>query len=68
MLNKFENLNAITANEVMSSNPLTIDSDAMATEAAAIMQDKKITQLIVTKNNEYFGFIHLHDLYSEGII
>ncbi len=68
MLNKFENLNAITANEVMSSNPLTIDSEAMATEAAAIMQDKKITQLIVTKNNEYFGFIHLHDLYSEGII
>lgn len=68
MLNKFENLQNITATDFMSTNPLTISSDAMATEAATIMQDKKITQLIVTKNNQYFGFIHLHDLYSEGII
>lgn len=68
MLNKFENLSQITAQDVMSSNPMSIDANAMATEAAAIMQDKKITQLIVTKNNSYFGFIHLHDLYSEGII
>ncbi len=68
MLNKFENLQNITATDFMSTNPLSISSDAMATEAAAIMQDKKITQLIVTKNNQYFGFIHLHDLYSEGII
>lgn len=68
MLNKFEDLSQITAQDVMSSNPMSIDANAMATEAAAIMQDKKITQLIVTKNNSYFGFIHLHDLYSEGII
>ncbi len=68
MLNKFDNLQNITATDFMSKNPLTISSDAMATEAATIMQDKKITQLIVTKNNQYFGFIHLHDLYSEGII
>lgn len=68
MLNKFEDLQNITATDFMSTNPLSISSDAMATEAAAIMQDKKITQLIVTKNNQYFGFIHLHDLYSEGII
>jgi len=68
MLNKFEDLTQISAQDMMSAKPLTIDSDAMATEAAAIMQDKKITQLIVTKNNSYFGFIHLHDLYSEGII
>ncbi len=68
MLNKFENLNQITAQDVMSLSPFSIDSEAMATEAASLMQDKKITQLIVTKNNEYLGFIHLHDLYSEGII
>jgi arabinose-5-phosphate isomerase len=52
----------------MSPNPLSIDAEKMATEAGFLMQEKKITQLIVTNNNEYFGFIHLHDLYSEGII
>lgn len=68
MLNKFDNFNSISASEIMTKNPLTIDADKMATEAGNLMQEKKITQLIVTKNNEYFGFIHLHDLYSEGII
>ncbi len=68
MLNKYDNLSTISASDIMSQNPLSIDAEKMATEAGTLMQDKKITQLIVTKNNEYFGFIHLHDLYSEGII
>lgn len=68
MLNKFDNLSNITASDIMSPNPLSIDAEKMATEAGFLMQEKKITQLIVTNNNEYFGFIHLHDLYSEGII
>jgi len=68
MLNKYNNLSTISASDIMSQNPLSIDAEKMATEAGTLMQDKKITQLIVTKNNEYFGFIHLHDLYSEGII
>jgi len=68
MLNKFDNLSNITASDIMSPNPLSIDAEKLATEAGILMQEKKITQLIVTNNNEYFGFIHLHDLYSEGII
>ena len=68
MLNKFDNLSNITASDIMSPNPLSIDAEKLATEAGFLMQEKKITQLIVTNNNEYFGFIHLHDLYSEGII
>lgn len=68
MLNKHENLSNIKAADIMTPNPLSIDAEKMATEAGTLMQDKKITQLIVTKNNEYYGFIHLHDLYSEGII
>jgi hypothetical protein len=36
------------------------------------MQEKKITQLIVLKDESntrtYEGMIHLHDLYQEGII
>ena len=52
----------------MSMNPLTIDAESLAAKAGNYMQEKKITQLIVTKNNQYLGLIHLHDLYSEGII
>jgi arabinose-5-phosphate isomerase len=36
--------------------------------AINIMQQKNISQIIVTKQNNFFGFIHLHDLLKEGII
>lgn len=68
MLNKFEDFSHLTAQNIMSMNPLSIDADSLAAKAGQFMQDKKITQLIVTKNNQYLGLIHLHDLYSEGII
>jgi arabinose-5-phosphate isomerase len=32
------------------------------------MKTGQITQLIVTENEKYMGFIHLHDLLKEGII
>lgn len=63
--NNFENL---TANDIMGKNPITVTHDAMATEVAALMQEKKITQIIVTQQSIYFGVVHLHDLYREGIL
>jgi len=56
------------AKDIMTSNPKTIDSSSLAVNALEIMRDKNITQLIVTKNQTYFGIIHLHDLIKEGII
>jgi len=40
----------------------------MATEAAEIMQENKISQIVIIENHKYFGVIHIHDLYSEGIL
>jgi hypothetical protein len=44
----------------------------MATLAASVMQEKKITQLIIigedSNTQTYEGMIHLHDLYQEGIL
>jgi len=53
-----------TAQECMTKNPLTIDKDDLATEALKIMEEKKITSLII-KNREgkIEGIIHLHDLW-----
>lgn len=68
MLNNYSDLSDVTASHIMTNSPFSIDADRLAIEAGQFMQDKKITQLIVTKNNNYIGIIHLHDLYSEGII
>ncbi|RIJ36904.1 KpsF/GutQ family sugar-phosphate isomerase [Pontibacter oryzae] len=68
MLNKYDSIEGITATDIMTPAPLTIEPDSYAAEAMAIMQDKSITQLIVTKSGKFEGFVHLHDLLKEGLV
>ena len=68
MMEKYENINELKAADIMSHEPKTIDADELAVNAIKIMQQKNISQIIVTKQNHFFGFIHLHDLLKEGII
>ena len=68
MMEKCENINELKASDIMSHQPKTIDADELAVNAINIMQQKNISQIIVTKQNNFFGFIHLHDLLKEGII
>lgn len=68
MMEKYENINDLTAKDIMSVQPKTIDADALAVEALHVMQQKNISQIIVTQNGMFYGFIHLHDLLKEGII
>ena len=58
----------LTAQDIMSANPKTIDENAMAVNAFHIMEQNHITQLIVLKDNIYAGVIHIHDILQEGIV
>ncbi len=58
----------LTAQDIMSVNPKTIDENAMAVNAFHIMEQNHITQLIVLKDNVYAGVIHIHDILQEGIV
>ncbi len=40
----------------------------MAVEALDIMEEKNITQILVTDMGKYVGVVHFHDLLKEGII
>jgi arabinose-5-phosphate isomerase len=68
MLEKNAVPDGITAKEIMTTNPKTIQADALAIEALDLMRNFDITQLVVTSGTNYIGFIHLHDLIREGII
>lgn len=68
MLAQFEQLDHITASQIMSPNPLTLDANDMATAAAELMQENKISQVVICENHKFFGIVHIHDLYSEGIL
>ena len=58
----------------MTKNPLTVNEDMPASKALSIMNDKKITSLLVVSNKDYKksnkilkGIIHIHFLLQSGI-
>jgi arabinose-5-phosphate isomerase len=57
------------AGEIMNPRPRTIDGSAFAAAALALMEERKITSLIVTDPNGLAqGVIHLHDLWTLQLI
>jgi arabinose-5-phosphate isomerase len=67
IFSKKQKLNQCIAKDIMSVNPLTIKSDILASKALEIMNQKKISQLVVVKNDDYAGLIHLHNIINEGL-
>ena len=68
MLGKGGDINAMTAEMIMTRSPRTIDAASLAVEALDLMRKNNITQLPVIENGKYAGVIHLHDLVKEGLI
>jgi arabinose-5-phosphate isomerase len=58
------------AGEVMTANPRTITPDALAGEALALMNDRKITCLLVTApdTRRAIGILHVHDCLRAGVV
>lgn len=58
------------AGEVMTANPRTIGPDALAGEALAVMNDSKITCLLVTApdTRRAIGILHVHDCLRAGVV
>lgn len=68
MLSKNTDIERFKAKDIMSKNPKTIGTDAMAIEALETLESNSITQILaVDTQNNYAGVVHLHDLIKEGI-
>lgn len=68
MLSKTDTIKGLTAKDIMSIRPKTIDFDSLAIDALNLMEKNKITQLLVTQDGKYAGIIHLHNLIQEGLL
>ena len=68
MLSKTDTIKGLTARDIMSVRPKTIDFDSLAIDALNLMEKNKITQLLVTQDGKYAGIIHLHNLIQEGLL
>jgi arabinose-5-phosphate isomerase len=68
MLGKWQQFDTLAAGDIMSENPKTIEADEMAIKAFNLMDENQISQLVVTKNGNYEGMVHVHDILREGIV
>lgn len=68
LIEKRQDIRDVTAGDIMSSNPKTIEIGSLAAKALHMMEQYSITQLIVT-DQDYTpaGIIHLHDLLKAEI-
>jgi arabinose-5-phosphate isomerase len=59
----------LTASEAMTRNPKTIRGGEFAATALALMEEKKITSLmVVEEGGKLEGIVHLHDLWTTELV
>jgi arabinose-5-phosphate isomerase len=59
----------LTAGEAMTKNPKTIAAGEFAATALALMEEKKITSLMVVDGSgKLEGIVHLHDLWTTELV
>ena len=54
----------LTAGDIMNPTPAIIAPMAFASEALELMEERKITSLVVTQQGHVLGVVHLHDLWQ----
>jgi arabinose-5-phosphate isomerase len=69
LLTRTSEVLALTAGEVMTRNPITINRRLLAVEALKIMEARKVTSVVVVDDNQRVeGVVHLHDLWRTQMV
>ena len=64
------NFNNIAVKKIMTKNPISIDKNELAAKALSLMNNRKITSLVVNsrkKPNIAIGIIHVHTILDSNI-
>ena len=68
---KRNDFHSLHVKDVMTKNPISVDKDMLAAKSLALMNNKKITSLIVhNKKNKFktIGIIHVHNILNSDIV
>ncbi len=69
LLTKTTDVLTLTAGQVMTRDPLTIDRRLLAVEALKIMEARKVTSVVVVSDDRRVeGVVHLHDLWRTQMV
>ena len=68
MLTSHTEIGHFVAKDIMTANPKTMSSSAMAVEGVSFLSDNNINHIIIADEKEVKGVIHIQDLIREGFI
>ncbi|WP_143735713.1 KpsF/GutQ family sugar-phosphate isomerase [Microbulbifer mangrovi] len=69
VIDQKQELDSATMDQVMSRRPKTVSAHTLAAEALRIMEDSKITALVVEDPEHHpIGLLHMHDILRAGVI
>ena len=60
---KYKDMHGLKVKNIMTKNPLSVDKNMLAVQSLALMNKKRITSLLVHKNNKKnktIGVLHIH--------
>lgn len=62
-------ISGLIARDVMTTHPITIDGETLAVEALALLEQRKITSVVVIDSaRRVEGVLHLHDLWRTEMV
>ncbi len=67
-MEKVVDLKGTPVTQVMTRNPRTIGPDRLAAETAQMMEEHKISQILVVENGALVGALNTHDLFRAKVI
>lgn len=68
MLKQKRDIHKLVAKDIMSPSPILLEEEVLAVKASSIFEEKSINHIIVVdKDNQYKGVVHILDLIKEGI-
>jgi arabinose-5-phosphate isomerase len=69
LLAKTNDIFSLKVDDVIGKNPKTVDQERLAVKAAKMMEDYRVTSLLVVdKEKKPIGIIHLHDIMQAGVL
>ena len=69
LIEQGRDLRGLVIDEVMTRMPATIDAQALAAEAVRVMEERRISQLLVIDaQRRLLGALHIHDLLTAKVV
>ena len=69
LISKVGDIRHLSVSDGMSLGPRSLSADALAVEAASIMESNKLSQVVVVnKQGKLIGALHMHDLMAAKVI